>query len=584
MPTTALIYCRVSSDRQRKEGQGLDSQEHRCRVYAAQKGYVVDRVFQDSFTGGGNFMDRPAMKALLGYVDEHGESEYVVIFDDLKRFARDTLFHWSLRQAFRQRRIKPECLNFNFEDTPEGEFIETILAAQGELERKQNRRQVIQKQRARLERGYWPFFPPPGYKGRRDATHGRLLMPDEPRASLIREAFQGFASGRFERHADVLSFLQKNGFFSARASQLGYIEDVSRLLTRVIYAGDIEYQPWGIPRRIGHHEPLVSRDTFDRVQTRIAGNERPPLKRVSRDDFPLRRFVICARCRRPYTASWTTKSNGRRFAYYRCRTPICEERNRSIRGDVLHEHFLEMLSAVQPAPSTLSAVGETLRHFWTDKTTRLLKQQEAREAELHALQEDIGRTADRLSRTRDDHLVGIYEEQLSRLARREAVLKECMTAPGNESTSFETALSRVLKYFTDLCNTWKNADARHRAFFIRVVFEGLPAYDRRRGFETAILSLPFRQSRPFAGPLSHGVDTEGGDLKLSYAQFSELGDKSPKPWPTVPEFRTYHPDYASLSDTDLNQIRERVCSLVIMGLNEYFVNHNPRSEPEIRAA
>jgi hypothetical protein len=28
-----------------------------------------------------------------------------------------------------------ECLNFKFEDTPEGKFIETIIAAQGELER-----------------------------------------------------------------------------------------------------------------------------------------------------------------------------------------------------------------------------------------------------------------------------------------------------------------------------------------------------------------------------------------------------------------------------------------------------------------
>ncbi|MNC98631.1 hypothetical protein D3C83_166570 [compost metagenome] len=43
-----------------------------------------------------------------------------------------------------------ECLNFKFEDTPEGKFIETIIAAQGELERLQGLRQTIQKMKARV--------------------------------------------------------------------------------------------------------------------------------------------------------------------------------------------------------------------------------------------------------------------------------------------------------------------------------------------------------------------------------------------------------------------------------------------------
>src|SRR3989344_3217874 len=178
-PKKALIYCRVSSLRQKVDGNGLDSQEHRCRIYAAQKGYEVEKVFRDSFTGGGDFMKRPAMKELLEYVDKNPHKKFIVVFDDLKRFARDTVFHWNLRRAFDARSLKPECLNFNFEDTPEGAFIETVLAAQGQLDREQNRRQVIQKQEARLERGYWPFYQPPGYKFIKDPIHGKLLSPKE---------------------------------------------------------------------------------------------------------------------------------------------------------------------------------------------------------------------------------------------------------------------------------------------------------------------------------------------------------------------------------------------------------------------
>lgn len=85
----ALIYCRVSSKSQEEEGHGLDSQEHRCRRYAGEKGYDVAAVFPDTITGGIDFMRRPVMVALPSFLDAQPSEPFVVIFDDLKRFARE---------------------------------------------------------------------------------------------------------------------------------------------------------------------------------------------------------------------------------------------------------------------------------------------------------------------------------------------------------------------------------------------------------------------------------------------------------------------------------------------------------------
>ncbi len=71
-----LIYCRVSSKKQ-LNGQGLDSQEHRCRQYAMAKDYEVEAVFPDDVTGGGDFMKRSGMVALLNHLDEHAYNDYV---------------------------------------------------------------------------------------------------------------------------------------------------------------------------------------------------------------------------------------------------------------------------------------------------------------------------------------------------------------------------------------------------------------------------------------------------------------------------------------------------------------------------
>lgn len=50
--TDAVIYCRVSGAKQVSRGDGLGSQETRCREYARYKGYDVRQVFTDDMTGG----------------------------------------------------------------------------------------------------------------------------------------------------------------------------------------------------------------------------------------------------------------------------------------------------------------------------------------------------------------------------------------------------------------------------------------------------------------------------------------------------------------------------------------------------
>lgn len=181
----AVIYCRISSKTQ-EEGHGLAGQELRCRQHAINKGYEVAAVFPDTITRGGDYLKRPGMMALMNFVDAQPDERFVVVFDDLKRASRDTRTYLDLRDAFRDRGVGMECLNMKLGDTPEDEFIETIMAAQGALERKQNGRQVSQNMKARMEAGYWIHNPPVGYKYEVVKPHGKLLVPFEPLASIIR--------------------------------------------------------------------------------------------------------------------------------------------------------------------------------------------------------------------------------------------------------------------------------------------------------------------------------------------------------------------------------------------------------------
>ncbi len=440
--TKALIYCRVSSERQAKEGHGLDSQEHRCRDHARSKGYEVEKVFRDSFSGGGDFMQRPAMKELLAYVDNHLHKDYVVVFDDLSRFARDTVFHLKLRQAFDAREIKRECLNFNFEDTPEGELVETIMAAQNQYHRETNRRQVIQKQKARLESGYWPFFPPPGYEQFRDPLHGKILKPLEPKASLIREAFEGFASDRFLSQADVVDFLRNSGYNDNKPI---FQEGVRRMLRRIVYAGYVERDEWEVSRRKAQHEGLVSLEVYEKVQTKLNGKYKVH-KRVSDSlDFSLRGFILCPFCQHPMTGSWS-RGRTKMYRLYRCNKPSCVRHNKSISADRLDKDFKDLLKVVYPKSGAIQLAKAVALDLWEKKVRDQDGQQSRLERQLTDIKKQIDVLSDRVVKAMDEKLARVYESQIIKSQNESESLQEKLRSLGVSSVSFETALEVVFGF------------------------------------------------------------------------------------------------------------------------------------------
>ncbi len=502
----ALIYARVSSDRQKNEGHGLDSQEHRCREYAKFKGHEVEKVFRDSASGGGDFMLRPAMQELLSYVDNHPHRDYVVIFDDLSRFARDVVFHLKLRQAFASRGIKPECLNFNFDDTPEGEMVEIMLAAQNQYHRKNNSRQVIQKQKARLEKGYWPFYPPPGYEQARDPVHGKLLKPVEPKASLIHEAFEGFASDRFQTLTDVMHFLRESGY----SDRPIYVEGVRRMLRRVVYAGYVEREEWDVSRRKGQHEPIISFEIYEKVQAKLDGKYKVRVRVSDRLDFVLRGFVLCSFCRQNMTASWS-RGRSKMYRFYRCKTFSCVRYNKSVNADFIDTEFEKLLRLATPKPEALLLAKAIALDVWKGKVGDLETQQARLERGLQETRRRIDALSTRVAKAVDDHLIGIYEEQIIKARDEAEIFQEKIKNLGVSAVSFETAFEVVLAFLENPLFIWANENINAKRLVMRLVFADKLAFHPELGFETAQKSLLIGLFEQISAKKSQDVEMAGNE-------------------------------------------------------------------------
>jgi len=507
----AIIYCRVSNKKQKHDGDGLHSQEHRCRDYAAARGYQVEAVFHDDVSGGGDFMNRPGMVAMLRFLKKRRQEDCVVIFDDLKRFARDTIFHLKLRQELAAYNATVECLNFKFEDTPEGQFVETVIAAQGQLERLQNRRQTLQKMKARVERGYYVFAVPVGYRYEKVGSHGRLLVRNEPLASIVQEALEGYASGRFQLQAEVKRFLETQPAFPKTRGGIVRNQEVTRLLTRPVYAGYVEAPNWGISLRKGHHEPLISFERFQTIRDRLTGHARTPARKNLDADFPLRGAVVCGHCNTPLTACWA-KGKYSLYPYYFCPKRGCEGYAKTVRREIIEGQFETILQRVQPSKEVFAAARAMFKTLWDRRLAAGHEAKRALEADLSTIERQVDQFLNRIADTDTPSVIAAYENRIRALEERKLVVSERIANCGRPLPDFDEALKTSLGFLASPYQFWHSERLEDKRAVLKLAFTGRLAYTRDEGLKTPEVSLPFKVLNDFRNGKSKMARLSGIEL------------------------------------------------------------------------
>jgi DNA invertase Pin-like site-specific DNA recombinase len=413
-PTQAVIYYRVSTTAQIKKGDGLGSQETRCREYAGHKDYKVVQVFRDEGVSGG-MIDRPGMQAMLSFLKKHRRArEHAVIIDDISRLARGLEAHIQLRTAISEAGGRLESPSIEFGEDSDSQLIENLLASVSQHQRQKNAEQVTNRMRARMLNGYWVLSRPTGYRYERVTGHGKILVRAEPMASLIAKAFESLASGRFESPTEVKRFFGASPGFPKDDKGRVHLQRVIDILRRVIYAGYIEAQNWNIALRPGKHPPLISFETWQKVQDRLNGKARVPFRKNLGEDFPLRGFIRCDSCGHPMTSCWS-KGRGMLYPYYFCDQKSCPDHRKSIRREKLEEEFVALLRSAQPSPSIFYVALNAMRELWEDRSANLQERQAAMKSELVLLERKSGQLMERIISAESPALISVYEGQIVKL-------------------------------------------------------------------------------------------------------------------------------------------------------------------------
>lgn len=489
MSQIAVIYARVSSAKQVSEGSGLDSQATRCRDYAERKGYVVAQVFTDDITG--KLSNRPGMEAMLAFLRTQRRNSPVVLIDDISRLARGLEAHLKLRADIARAGGRLESPTLEFGSDSDSQLVEHLLASVSQHQRQKNGEQTLNRMRARMMNGYWVHPAPVGYTYQKQAGHGKVLVPDPATAPILTEALEGFASGRFGSQAEVQTFLEGNAAYSCRlANGKVHPSRVTELLSRVIYAGYIESPDWGIARRKGHHAPLISLTTFEKIQERREGRAVAPRRADLDQDFILRGAACCADCGVPLRSSWS-KGAKKRYAYYLCQTKTCESYGKSIPRDRIEGEFEDYLRSLTPLQSLFDAARIMVRDAWEAFEAQSEHLRASYTANRKDVEKQIDTLLERIVSAENERVIKAYETKLAALENDKLLLEDKAQGLTRQRPPFEEVLEHVLGYLVNPWNIWEKGDYAMRRTILKLVLAKPWHYHRKTGARTPEKPLLF---------------------------------------------------------------------------------------------
>jgi hypothetical protein len=459
---------------------------------------------------------------------ETQEHETIVIVDDIKRWARDVRTHFDLKTEIYRRGGRLESPSFRFEDTPEGEFVEVIMAAQAQLERKQNRRQVLNRMKARMEQGYWAFHTPPGLKYAFHPVHKRIVVIDRKRAVLAREMLEGFAHGRFESAAEAYRFLRDAGYFNEMQSrrQTNHIMVVHRMLRSILYTGYLEFKPWGITLRKGHHPAIISLDTYQVIQEKLRGRNRPLVRVDTREDFPLRNLVACAGCGHKLTASFS-RGKRRSYPYYHCYSRECPLYGKVTAKAELEASFEALLQRLEATDSVIELARLIALEKWEEHIAQRKQAAATLEKRRSEIADELERLGERIGRTESDVVFRTLEQRIEQLVYEQNALDQKAATAAEPAAEFGTQFDRVRDRLKSPYAVWKTGDLETKRRLARMVFAGPLPYDRETGFGTPAVTLPFLVVKRLAGQKSDMVDQP---LKTWKPPAQKTPDLVAQPW------------------------------------------------------
>jgi DNA invertase Pin-like site-specific DNA recombinase/predicted metal-binding protein len=348
-----FIYCRKSSEDEGRQVLSIESQLNELRSLAARLEIQVVEEMTEARSA--KEPGRPVFNRMMKRLNR-GEASGVLCWK-LDRLARNPIDGGAIVWALKQlglRIITPNQTYSHDEETTVLMYIEFGMAQKYIDDLSRNVKRGL---KTKAELGWQPGYAPLGYLNHKDAQGRTTIVKDSLRFPVIRRLWARMLTGTWSMK-DLFHLLNGEWGFKTRDNRKEKgrplaLGGLYRILTNPFYYGEFEY-----PRRSGiwykgAHDPMITREQYERVQ-QLLGRPGRPRRQVHA--FAFTGLIRCGACNAMVTAEEKLKvqqnGNKHRYVYYHCtkrKEPRCPEP--SIEENALTKQVIAFLETIQVPPS-----------------------------------------------------------------------------------------------------------------------------------------------------------------------------------------------------------------------------------------
>ena len=429
----AGLYIRLSKeDESEGPSQSVQNQESLLREFVQQHRLSVYDTYIDDGWSGTNF-DRPAFQRMIA--DIEAKKVNMVITKDLSRLGRDYILtgHY-MERYFPEHRVRYISLLDGIDTGVDSTAndITPFRAIMNDMYAKDISKKIKSVKRDKQRKGQF-IGGKPVYGYKMHPTEKNKIVIDEEVAPIVRRIFALALSGMSCRN--IATLLNQEGVPTPATyaglpvarpgpyTGLWSSERISDMLQNETYIGNmvqgrsvkISYKSkkclkqnpanWVVVE--GTHEPLVDRETFQKVRM-LVNSRRHTRSRTY--DFLLKGLIFCHECGYPLTVLNRKNSKGEDVLYFVCRTYqrftkagvcTCHSIKEKTVTDVVIAKVREVCQAYLNPDELLPVAQEAVENA---------RKQSSLETELQALQSKIDSLTANLDRMYTDRLSGLLPE------------------------------------------------------------------------------------------------------------------------------------------------------------------------------
>ena len=357
-----MIYARVSSKEQEKEGYSIPAQLKLLKDYAATEGFTIAQEYVDVETA--KQTGRAAFGEMVAWLRAHPDVR-VILVEKTDRLYRNLKDWVTVDELDAEIHFPKEGVVLSRDSRSSEKFMHGIkvLMAKNYIDNLSEEARKGQQEKA--EQGIWPTKTPLGYLNVTGPDGRKIIAADPDVASIVAKLFEWYATGEF-----ALKEVAKK----ARAAGLAYKKSgapvptstVHSILRNRLYTGWFE---WNGKLYQGKHESLVSVEMWERVQGVMDGRNASKHRRMTHD-FAFSGLIACAKC----GCSVVGEIKKQKYIYYhctgyadKCRGEPASCRRKYVREEVLEQHFTALLGQLRFDDEVLEWVDEALHASHADE-------------------------------------------------------------------------------------------------------------------------------------------------------------------------------------------------------------------------